>query len=246
MSSGQTPVVPDSTPPAGTAPVAPLWHTLLLVVVVLAVSFGSAGSQQKFIARNGRMTLYLLTIAWEWVMTLYVVWGLRRRSVSLSQIVRGKWNSPEAALLDVAVAVGFWITAGIVLAGVGYAVGLRGPVQMEEMKKTVGILAPHTGAELAAWFALSATAGFCEEVIFRGYLQTQAAALFGGVWAGVLAQAVLFGAAHAYEGWQRMIQIAVFGVMFGLLAVWRKSLRPGMLAHAAQDSVAGVALRFLK
>jgi hypothetical protein len=30
-------------------------------------------------------------------------------------------------------------------------------------------------------------------------------------------------------------RIMLFGVLFGLLAVWRKSLRPGMIAHAWSD-----------
>lgn len=254
MNLDEVPSVSDPAAPAAEAlaadtlsqPVAPLLHTVVLVVVLLVISSASAGTQQQFVDRHGRMTLYLMTIAWEWVVTLYVIWGLRRRRVSLSRIVGGKWSSPEAMLLDVAVAAGFWLVAAGVLAGVGYAVGLRGPGQLEAAKKTLGMLAPHTGAELAVWFALSATAGFCEEIIFRGYLQTQVGALSGSIWVGVLAQAAVFGASHAYEGWQRMIQIAVFGAMFGLLAVWRRSLRPGMLAHALQDSLAGVALRFLK
>jgi membrane protease YdiL (CAAX protease family) len=35
-----------------------------------------------------------------------------------------------------------------------------------------------------------------------------------------------------------MCIIAVYGFMFGWLARWRKSLRPGMIAHTLQDSVA--------
>ena len=253
MNAGNPTPLPDPAAPAPTQaadascqPIAPFWHTLVLVVVLLGISFTSAGSHQRFIDRYGRLTLYLMTIAWEWVIILYILWGLRRRNVRLSQVVRGRWASPESALLDVAIAAGFWVSAAIVLGGVGYLLGLGGPGQLQEARKNVGMLAPHTGTELATWFALSATAGFCEEIIFRGYLQMQIAALAGSIWVGVLAQAAVFGASHAYEGWQRMVLIGVFGAMFGALAVWRRSLRPGMLAHTAQDSLAGIALRFLQ
>jgi hypothetical protein len=34
--------------------------------------------------------------------------------------------------------------------------------------------------------------------------------------------------------------IAVFGSLFGILAYWRKSTRPGMIAHAWQVAVIGI------
>jgi hypothetical protein len=33
--------------------------------------------------------------------------------------------------------------------------------------------------------------------------------------------------------------------LFGILAQWRKSLRPGMMTHALHDTVSGIAVRFL-
>jgi membrane protease YdiL (CAAX protease family) len=34
--------------------------------------------------------------------------------------------------------------------------------------------------------------------------------------------------------------IAMFGSLYGLLALWRKSLRPGMMAHAFGDILSGI------
>jgi len=59
---------------------------------------------------------------------------------------------------------------------------------------------------------------------------------------GILLSAAIFGASHGYEGPQRMVQIGVFGLMFGVLAHFRKSLRPGMIAHAWHDSFSGLVL----
>jgi hypothetical protein len=39
-----------------------------------------------------------------------------------------------------------------------------------------------------------------------------------------------------------MIVIGIYGIFFGILAHLRKSLRPGMMAHAFQDSIAGIGL----
>ena len=92
---------------------------------------------------------------------------------------------------------------------------------------------------------LALTAGFCEEIIFRGYLQKQFAAASGMASIGILAQGVLFGAAHGYQGTKLMFTIGVYGALFGILAAWRKSLRPGMMAHFLQDFISGLLLRFL-
>jgi len=39
-----------------------------------------------------------------------------------------------------------------------------------------------------------------------------------------------------------MFLIFIYGAMFGTLAILRKSLRPGMMAHAWHDSFEGVIL----
>ena len=51
----------------------------------------------------------------------------------------------------------------------------------------------------------------------------------------VLAQAVLFGICHWYQGVKQAILISVLGALYGILAQWRKSLRPGMISHAWSD-----------
>ena len=64
--------------------------------------------------------------------------------------------------------------------------------KIEAMRKQLGFLTPGSPLELAVWFCLSATAGFCEEIIFRGYLQLQFAAITHSMLAGVLLSAVDF------------------------------------------------------
>ena len=70
---------------------------------------------------------------------------------------------------------------------------------------------------------------------FRGYLQKQFQAMTGSDGGAVVFQAIVFGIGHLYEGVGPVARITLFGVLFGLLALWRKSLRPGMIAHARSD-----------
>jgi membrane protease YdiL (CAAX protease family) len=59
----------------------------------------------------------------------------------------------------------------------------------------------------------------------------------------VLAQGVLFGASHGYQGLKAMLVIGLLGCAIGILAAWRNNLRPGMMAHAWQDLFTGMVLK---
>ncbi len=234
---------PTATPPA---PVAPAWHTVLFVIVIISFAALSARTQGQMIAHRGRVTVYLLTLAWEYLLVGFILWGARKRGVTLREIVGGRWKSPENLLIDVAIAFAFWVVAAAVLAGLSFALGLASPSQVAQAKKQLGALLPRSGLEMALWLVLSATAGFCEEIMFRGYLQKQFRAATRSTAAAIVLQAVVFGIAHAYQGGRRIILIAVYGALFGMLAAWRKSLRPGLIGHAMQDSFSGIAFRLLK
>jgi len=77
--------------------------------------------------------------------------------------------------------------------------------------------------------------------VFRGYLQRQFASRLG-VAAGIFAQALLFGVVHGYQGWEPLLGITLLGLAFGAAARVRRSLVPGMIAHALIDVVGGLQL----
>jgi uncharacterized protein len=247
---------PYSVPPAIDTPepkklLAPLWHTVLVIIMLLGNSlFTAAFTSHKTrdlsaITEHARIAQYAATILLEFFL-LGVVWiGLRLKKTKIRELIGGRWNTPEDFLIDVAIAVGFWIVAVGVLAGLGYLLGLAKGAQAGEAKRLADMLAPRSALGLVIWVFLSTTAGFVEEIIFRGYLQRQIAAFSGNVYVGLVTSALIFGAGHGYEGTRRMILIAVYGAMFGVLAQWRKSLRPGMMAHAWHDAFQGFILRFV-
>jgi len=90
------------------------------------------------------------------------------------------------------------------------------------------------------------SAGFCEEVAFRGYFQKQFETMTRSSTAGVILQGILFGISHGYQGLRAIIMIILFGFLYGILALWRKSLRPGMVLHAWSDIYAGYLFQFLR
>jgi uncharacterized protein len=88
------------------------------------------------------------------------------------------------------------------------------------------------------WFAaLSLTAGFSEELLFRGfllrYLHTSPLHL-PFFWAA-LASALIFGAHHVYQGRQGFLSTAALGLVFIAVLLVTGSLWAGMIYHAATD-----------
>jgi len=183
----------------------------------------------------------MFSILFEWVMVAYVWWfGLRPRGMHVSELIGGRWARVSDFLRDVGIAFLFWLVVLSMLAIVRLLLGPN-PAAL----KAVRLLAPRTGAEMVVWVLVSVTAGITEEFLFRGYLQRQFLALTKSPHLAVVLQAVVFGSAHAYEEWKGAVGITLYGALFGVLALMRRSLRPGMMQHATQDTFAGIAASVL-
>ena len=219
--------------------VAPVWHTAIVLFVLLGLSAAGARSGHlPFVTSRGRALGYVLLMAFEWAVVAFVWYGVRSRRLSLRDLIGGSWSRPIAVLRDLAIAIGFLVIVGIILQGLGYFLN---PTPNEAIRN----ITPQSTAEVALYLMLAATAGFCEEIIHRGYLQRQFAALTRSAIGGIVLQGIEFGVGHGYQGWKFMVMIAVLGTMFGLLAHWRRSLRPGMIAHFVQDGLEGILARHL-
>jgi uncharacterized protein len=224
----------------------PYWHTVALVLVLGVMSLANAKTGHGAHIGNGHVRIYLATIIYEWLFTGYVWWGVRRAGGSLRELIGGRWKNVEDFLLDVAIAVGAWFGALLVIAVAAIALGMDHSGSIDDARKQIGFLAPQSSLEVFLWVCLSATAGFCEEVLFRGYFQKQFTRLLRNQWIALVMVSILFGLGHGYEGPQRMVLIALLGLAFGILSIWRKSLRPAMMAHTLQDTISGLLLRALR
>ncbi|MBV9874577.1 MAG: CPBP family intramembrane metalloprotease [Verrucomicrobia bacterium] len=223
---------PSTAPPleSSNSGVAPMWHTAILLVWLLGISFIGAHTDLS----NGHVPTYLIVILVEWAMVAFIWWGLSRCGIRLSELIGGSWARPLHFLRDLGLGIAFMLLIGFGL------LQLISALLNPESPKSLTAMMPQTWFEVVLWVLMSVTAGFCEEVIFRGYLLRQFTALTRSLAGGIVLQALLFGLSHGYQGWKLMLLIWIYGVCFGLFARWRKSLRPGMLAHALEDSVGGV------
>jgi uncharacterized protein len=176
--------------------------------------------------------IYLAAILMDWVLLYYCWVGVRRRGGNLKTLSGGRWTSWKSVATDVGIAVPFWV----LWEGAAYGVQcLLGP----SSARSVDSLLPQSLLEILIWIATSITAGICEEMAFRGYVQRQFHALTGSVVMAVLAQGLVFGLFHSYQGWKNVIVICVLGVLFGILAAWRRNLRTNIIVHAWADVWSG-------
>jgi uncharacterized protein len=213
--------------------VAPVWHTALFVFFVLGISF--LGALQSHLVgsspnqRPSTFAVYTSALIFQTMSLLYVWFGIRRKRVRIMDLIGGRWNSPAQVGRDIAIAAGIWVV------WVGLELSLRILLHAPN-PQSVQQLFPHTIAEKLGWLVVSGTAGFCEELTFRGYLQRQFFAITGRMAPAILLQAALFGFGHGYQGGKLIVAIFMYGVMFGWLAWWRRDLRSCMLAHAWTDA----------
>ncbi|WCC80987.1 CPBP family intramembrane metalloprotease [Cutibacterium equinum] len=97
-----------------------------------------------------------------------------------------------------------------------------------------------------ASLALFLVQGCAEEVVLRGYLMQSLAARWG-IPAGLAIQAVVFAALHgANPGmtWIALVNVAGYGLMLGLLVIWRGNLIAAMGFHTVWNWLQGVVLGF--
>src|ERR1700689_3904329 len=146
--------------PAAQQSVAPSWHTLVLLIIL--VTWALLGYKQAGMMRTEdaphRVPFYFLTMASEWVLFAYVVFGIQRKRVTLRELTGPKWRGGVGGLTNGGIALAFWITSVMILVIVGLLLRLpKGQTQ------SVQFMVPHSGRELAVWILLSITAGICEE-----------------------------------------------------------------------------------
>lgn len=229
-------------PAARPRPVASYRHTAVLAGVMLVMAASGAWFQHRA-ASTGATTLphprqmagvYLSLIAMEWALVLYI-WraGLRLAGASLRDLVGGCWNSARAVAMDVLLALGTWGVWTALSWGIDRQLGPGHAASVSSML-------PHQALDIALWIALSMSAGFAEELVFRGYFQAQFHALTRNASIALVLQATLFGVTHGYQGARACVTITLYGLLMGVLANARSSLRPGMIAHAWTDIAAGI------
>ena len=203
---------------------------MFATVVWQAYKFHVLGPHPFLIAR--RLPMYIFMIGFEWSLLGFVwLFGLRLTRTPIRSIIGERWTRLADPIVDLGIAFLFWIGVAVLLVICRVVLGANPTAE-----RALRSLVPQTPAETVVWILLALSAGICEEIVFRGYLQRQFFALTGNDAAAIALQSIVFGAAHAYQGFRGVITITLYGALFGILAILRRSLVPGMIQHFFQDS----------
>jgi membrane protease YdiL (CAAX protease family) len=221
----------DSPPP----PLASKQHTFRFLLIVVGIAFVGA-LQTRHLAQPhaapSRIPLYISVAALQLLFVWFVNKGIRAHGYSLVTLVGRRWKSATSALVDIFLG----LAAVVLLRALTLSLRLAfGPTLAK-----VSFLLPHTFAESVTWICLAAIAGISEELVFRGYLQRQLWSLTQSLSVAILSQAAVFSVSHLYQGWRPALVTGLYGLVFGFLAAWRRSIVPGAIAHAATDMLGGL------
>ena len=103
----------------------------------------------------------------------------------------------------------------------------------------IAAILPGRREEWPGFASLAITAGICEELLYRGFVTWWLAHLLPVYWMAIVAQGVLFGLAHAYQGPRGVLTTAAVGLFMGGVVWISGSLWAAMILHALIDLQAG-------
>jgi membrane protease YdiL (CAAX protease family) len=107
-------------------------------------------------------------------------------------------------------------------------------------KPVVRLFMPASSRERALWLTVALLAGTSEEITWRGVQTALLGEWTGSLVAAVALSALMFGAAHALQGWTTAAIVTGFALAFQGLVLASGSLLPAMAVHVAYDVTAGL------
>lgn len=211
-----------------------LWVYVALPIVLLflvgtlgyAIYFALAAVRPEvavaFPAGQVTFGLYLLIAVVEWSLAVSIIFRLRRAGGSAMDLIAPQGDPWRFR----------WLPATLMFVGVNAIMALL-MVTLAGLEKASPGFSYYEG--LRVWQSLllviviTATAAFCEELIWRGYVITRLEARGRGRWVTVLLAAIFFALIHSPLHW-------VFTFLYGLLAGYyytrERNLIPLMITHA--------------
>ncbi len=223
------------------------WDILLIFFVLgVIVPWRGRAKLQRLLAKPRvepaeRLSVYGSTIAFQWLATAVAAWRAWAHGFSIAQLglaIPGLSLLMVTAVGAVLIVTLQWLN----LRRMGRSASpLRRPLQ--DLAERI---LPQGTTELIPFFALSVTAGLCEEFLYRGFAMAVLSRIGLPVGVVILFSSVIFGLAHLYQGRAGFVSTMVLGILFGASRSAFGSLLPAMVWHMGVDLVAGLAgLRYL-
>lgn len=206
----------------------------MLAIAILGAIQSPISEWPTTLARpHARVLLYVRILVLQWLWVGYVRFGMRHSATSMRTLVDdSRWTLLHWLRY---LAIGFAGWVAYLAIGAGLSKMLH---PSAEALRGLAAMLPHSPAERTLWAAFAVSAGVCEEIVYRGYLMRQFQALTGNRFVAVVLQALCYGLVHLAFPVQMLVGVLALGLLLGGIAVWQKSLVPGMILHVAVGLVA--------
>lgn len=213
------------------------WLTIVtLVVLLIALPLVALVMRKRVRASSTDPAIkrlrYARTIVVLWSVTVLAVYALRLHGLSPMSVGLRPVRHPSDLALGLVT-----LAAPLLAALLGAHRELRG-----DYAQALRAVVPARPSEWLWFVPVAASAGICEEFLYRGYALTVLSALTGSVFAGVVLSSVAFGLAHAYQGRTGMFGASFTAVVYCAVFLATGSLYPCMLGHFVQDIAGALVL----
>ena len=226
------------------------WDILLIFFVLgVVVPWRGRTKLKRLLAKPcvesaERISLYLSTIAFQWLAVSVAAWRSWVHGYTLSQLGLALPGQRRVLVLTLTVLGAALLTTlqWLNLRRMGRSTSpARRPLQALAER-----ILPQKSTELIPFCGLAVTAGLCEEFLYRGFTMTAIGNLGLPTGVIVLCSAVLFGMAHLYQGKAGFVSTTILGLLFGFARLGLGSLVPVVAWHIGIDVLAGfVGYRYL-
>ena len=226
---------------------------ILLIAFLVVVAILSINDVKKLkdavITESLRVKLYKGSIVWQWVPVACILVICAFSLISFKDIGLSGihlWGPPWFHIIVIIISIGLLVLFIYQILSFIFSAKVREQAEQKfnstEPKSNYdaiifNVMIPRTKTEKTAFLFLAASAGVCEEIVWRGFLYFLLLTIFPSWPIGIVivVGSLIFGAGHFYQGPEGIIKTSIMGGLLGCLYVATGSLLPGMLLHFVVD-----------
>jgi uncharacterized protein len=183
-----------------------------------------------------KLRTYAYIILSEWGFVIALLWLTHQHDLSISDLGENMGNVNLTVITIIVLLSVFMVMVYFNFRQLRQMSLEKLEVELRPLRKFI----PNNVTEFISFILIAFTAGICEELLYRGWLQNLLAYGTGSVWIGLILGAVIFGFGHAYQGKMGMLQTGIIGLIFGVVFIFTKSLMASQILHIIVDAVNGL------
>lgn len=215
-------------------------HLIIVLIIFPLIYIGislTPLAQDLFVKGNNEnyVLFWSLIIIVHWL-TFYLVYRFLRNGKQSLKDIGYNLNRKQTSIL-----IASYLTLGLLVFGFTELSLNYVEIDSEKLAKLPNFFPKTTIHRL--FFILSVfTAGFCEEVIYRGFAITKLKELGLNKWIALIPSGISFVFIHGIIGFSQFWMYFIPAILFGLIYILSKRLLPGIIIHLLYNLTAMMAV----